>query len=391
MSTPKTYRNCTTSLALALPLTLSIVVSGCGNSESAASGMGTGNIPQVSVLTIKPQPVTLTDELAGRTTPYRIAEIRPQITGLIKARTFTEGREVKAGQGLYQVDPASYEAALESARASLAKAQASLNVSRLKADRYDNLAGIDAVSKQARDDAQAELKQAQAEVDAAKAAVKAARINLDYTRITSPISGHIGRSSVTAGALVTANQATALATVQQLDPIYVDLTQTSAELLRLQRDIGEGRLQKTENGQTKVKLLLEDGSTYAQEGVLQFSEMSVDTTTGNVTLRAVFPNPKRQLLPGMYVRAIVEKGMKQDGILVPQSALSRDAKGQATAMVLGKDGKVQARIVKTAQTVGDQWLVTEGLSTGDQLITDGLQMLQPGATAQAAPAPTSKH
>lgn len=376
-----------TAAALAIA---ALVLAGCGNSQSdgAQGGQG-GAAPQVTVLTIQPKPVPVTAELAGRTTAYQIAEVRPQITGIVKSRAFTEGSEVKAGQVLYQVDSASYEAALESARATLAKAEASLTTTKLKAGRYDELAGIDAVSKQARDDAQAALKQAQAEVAAAQAAVRTAQIELGYTRVSAPIAGRIGRSAVTPGALVTANQATALATVQQLDPIYVDVTQTSAELLRLQRDLSEGRLQSAGNGQAKVKLVLEDGSTYAQEGKLQFSELSVDTTSSSVTLRAVFPNPKRQLLPGMYVRAIVEKGVSEQGILVPQAAVSRDAKGNATALVLGTDGKVQSRTLQTSQSLGDQWLVSSGLKAGDKVIVDGLQKVQAGAPAQGVEASAS--
>lgn len=379
-------------LPTAAVLAIALVLAGCdkGQADGAQGGHG-GAAPQVTVLTIQPKQVPVTAELAGRTTAYQVAEVRPQITGIVKSRAFTEGSEVQAGQVLYQVDPASYEAALDSARANLAKAEASLTTTKLKASRYDELVGIDAVSKQSRDDAQAALKQAQAEVAAAQAAVRTAQIELGYTRVSAPIAGRIGRSAVTAGALVTANQATALATVQQLDPIYVDVTQTSAELLRLQREFSEGRLQRAGDGhgQAKVKLLLEDGSTYPLEGKLQFSELSVDTTSGSVTLRAVFPNPKRQLLPGMYVRAVVEKGVSEQGILVPQAAVSRDAKGQATALVLGSDGKVQARTLQTTQSVGEQWLVSSGLKAGDKVIVDGLQKVQPGAAAQGVEASAS--
>lgn len=371
-------------------LAIALVLAGCdgGQANGGQAGHG-GGAPQVTVLTIQTKPVPVTAELAGRTTAFQIAEVRPQVTGIVKSRAFTEGSEVQAGQVLYQVDSATYEAALESARANLAKAEANLTTTQLKAGRYDELAGIDAVSKQSRDDAQAALKQAQAEVAAARAAVRSAQIDLNHTRVSAPIAGRIGRSTVTAGALVTANQATALATVQQLDPIHVDVTQTSAEMLRLQRDLAEGRLQRAGNGQAKVKLLLEDGSTYPLEGKLQFSELSVDTTSGSVTLRAVFPNPKRQLLPGMYVRAVVEKGVSEQGILVPQAAISRDAKGRATALVLGSDGKVQARMLQTTQSVGEQWLVSSGLKAGDKVIVDGLQKVQPGAAAQGIEASAS--
>lgn len=363
-----------------------LVLAACGRSEGGAAGGGqAGGPPEVSVLTIQPQTVALTTELAGRTSPYLVAEVRPQVTGIVKARAFTEGSEVKAGQSLYQIDAASYEAALDNARATLAKADANLHTSRLKAGRYDELAGIDAVSKQARDDAQAALKQAQADVDAAKAAVRTAQIDLNYTQVKAPISGRIGRSAVTPGALVTANQANALATVQQLDPIYVDVTQTSAELLRLQRDLAEGRLQRAGAGQARVKLVLEDGSAYPLEGKLQFSEVSVDEGTGSVTLRAVFPNPQRRLLPGMYVRAVVEKGMSQGAILVPQQAVSRDAKGRATVMALDASGKVQPRTLTTSQVLGDNWLVSSGLAAGDRVLMDGLQTIQPGMAVKAVP------
>lgn len=373
------------AVALAAALVSCFVLVGCGQSgadEGAAHGGGA--VPPVGVLTIQPQAVTLSTELAGRTSAYLIAEVRPQVNGIVKARAFTEGGEVKAGQTLYQIDAAPYQAALDSAKATLAKAEANVTTSRLKAARYDELAGIDAVSKQARDDAQAALKQAEADVAAARAAVRTAQIDLDYTKVASPIAGRVGRSAVTPGALVTANQATALATVQQLDPIYVDVTQSSADLLRLQRDMAEGRIQAAKDGQAQVKLLLEDGSAYPLAGKLQFSEVTVDAGTGSVTLRAVFPNPKRQLLPGMYVRAVVEKGVSEQAILVPQAAVSRDAKGQATAMVLA-DGKVQPRVLTTGQAVNGQWLVTAGLKAGDQLIVDGLQKVRPGAPAQAVP------
>ncbi|MFG6464071.1 efflux RND transporter periplasmic adaptor subunit [Roseateles sp. DXS20W] len=340
----------------------------------------------VSVLTLQPQRVALSTELAGRTVATQTAEVRPQVSGIVKARAFTEGSDVKAGQLLYQIDPASYQAALDSAKAALAKAEANATTARLKAGRYDELAGIDAVSKQLRDDARAALQQAQADVAAATAAVRTAQIDLDRTRVSAPIAGRIGRSAVTPGALVTANQAGAMATLQQLDPIYVDVTQTSAELLRLQRQLADGTLQRDAAGQARVKLLLEDGTTYALDGQLQFSELQVDPASGSVTLRAKFPNPKRQLLPGMYVRAQVQSGVQAQGLLVPQAAVSRDAKGNATAMVVGKDGKAEPRVLQTGAVVMGQWLVTAGLAAGDQLIVDGLQRLRPGAPVQAAPA-----
>ncbi|MFG6458710.1 efflux RND transporter periplasmic adaptor subunit [Roseateles sp. BYS96W] len=373
------------TLTVVVAVAAALFLSACSPAGAQGGAPQQGPSP-VGVVQLQPQRVELTTELAGRTVATQTAEVRPQVTGLIKTRAFTEGSDVKAGQLLYQIDPASYQAARDSAQASLAKAEATATTARLKAGRYDELAGIDAVSKQLRDDAQAALKQAEADVQAARAALRTAQIDLDRTRVTAPVAGRVGRSAVTAGALVTANQTTAMATVQQLDPIYVDVTQTSAELLRLQRQIADGTLQRDASGQARVKLLLEDGSTYAQEGKLQFSELQVDPASGSVTLRAQFPNPKRQLLPGMYVRALVETGVQAQALLAPQAAVSRDAKGNATAFVVGKDGKAEARQLQTGAVINGQWLVTSGLAAGDQLIVDGLQRLRPGAPVQAAAA-----
>lgn len=369
---------------LALSVAAAALLTACGKPDGSTRG-GPGGPTPVGVLTLQPQRVELSTELAGRTVAYQLAEVRPQVNGLIKTRAFTEGSDVKAGQLLYQIDPASYQAALDNARAAQAKAEANLTTSRLKAGRYDELAGIDAVSKQLRDDAQAALKQAQADVEAARAAVHSAQIDLDRTRVSAPIAGRIGRSAVTPGALVTANQADAMAAIQQLDPIYVDVTQSSVELLRLQRQLADGTLQRDGSGQARVKLVLEDGSSYPLEGKLQFAELQVDPSSGSVTLRAVFPNPKHQLLPGMYVRAQVHTGVQPQALLAPQSAVSRDARGHATALVL-KDGKVEARQLQTSAVVNDQWVVTGGLAAGEQLIVDGLQRLRPGMPAQGVPA-----
>ena len=375
------------TLTIAVAIASALFLTACSQAD-AQGGRGAAPPPQVGVLTLQPQRVELSAELAGRTVAYQAAEVRPQVNGIVKTRAFTEGSDVKAGQLLYQIDPATYQAALDTARATLAKEEAAAATARIKAGRYDELAGIDAVSKQLRDDAQAALKQAEADVAAARAAEHSAQIDLDRTRVSAPIAGRIGRSAVTPGALVTANQAAAMATLQQLDPIYVDVTQTSAELLRLQRDLAEGRLQRDADGQARVKLLLEDGSTYALDGKLQFSELQVDPGSGSVTLRAVFPNPKRQLLPGMYVRAQVQSGVQAQALLAPQAAVSRDAKGNATAMVL-KDGKAEARQLQTGAVVNGQWLVTAGLAAGDQLIVDGLQRLRPGTPVQVAAAPAA--
>jgi membrane fusion protein (multidrug efflux system) len=345
--------------------------------------------PEVGVVTLAPQRVEITTELAGRTTGYLIAEVRPQVGGIVKKRLFREGSDVAAGEVLYQIDPATYQAAVDSAKASLAKSEANLFAARLKAERYKDLAAINAVSQQNYDDAYAALKQAEAEAAANKAALESARINLDYTKVNAPIAGRIGRSSVTAGALVTANQATSLATVQQLNPIYVDVTQSSADLLRLKRAMAAGTLKSAGAGKAKVRLVLEDGSAYSQEGALQFSEVSVDQGTGAVTLRAVFPNPRQDLLPGMYVRAILETGVDEQAILVPQQAVSRNNRGEATVLVLDADNRVQLRTIETGRALGDKWLVTAGLTLGERVIVEGVQKIRPGGTAKAAAAPAS--
>lgn len=366
-------------MPLGLALAGAFLLAACGAKEQPP-GPGA---PAVTVLTVKAESVPLATELPGRTSPYQIAELRPQVTGIIKQRMFKEGSDVKAGQVLYRIDPATYQAAYDSAQANLARAQANLEAARLKAGRYAELVKIEAVSAQANDEAQAAQKQAQAEVGAAKAALDKARVDLDFTRVTSPIAGRIGRSAVTAGALVTANQAAALATVQQLDPIYVDLTQSSVELLGLKRDLESGKLQRATGNTVPVQLVLEDGSVYGAEGRLAFSEVSVDEGTGSVTLRAIFPNPKADLLPGMYVRARLTQGVNRDAVLVPHAAVSRTPRGEAQVMVVNGETKVEARSVKTEQSIGDKWVVTEGLAAGDRVIVEGLQKVKPGAPVQA--------
>jgi membrane fusion protein (multidrug efflux system) len=268
------------------------------------------------------------------------------------------------------------------ATAALSKAQANVATNRLKAQRYEELAAIDAVSKQARDDAAVALKQSEADVEAAKATVLAAQINLGYTTVTAPISGRIGRSSVTPGALVTANQAAALATIQQLDPIYVDVTQSAADMMRMRRDIASGALKSNGGGATRVRLMLEDGSTYPATGKLEFAEVAVDPSSGAVTLRALFPNPNRQLLPGMYVRAILDEGTRSAALLVPQQAVTRDPLGKGVALVVGADGKVESRSLTIDRAVNDQWLITGGLNAGERVIVEGLQKARPGATVK---------
>lgn len=372
-------------LASALALIFALVLAGCGK-QQAPTGMPQGGPVEVGVVTVQPQSVAITSELSGRTAPSVIAEIRPQVGGILLNRAFREGSDVKAGELLYQIDPATYQAAHESARATLAKAEASLATARLKAGRYQELVGIKAVSQQSYDEASAALKQAEADVAAGKAAVEAARISLAYTRVVAPISGRIGKSSLTQGALVTANQATALATVQQLDPINVDISQSSTELLQMRRAMEAGKLQRAGADQATVKLLLDDGSAYPLEGRLAFSEATVDPGTGTVTLRAVFPNPKRELLPGMYVRAVLEQGVKDQALVVPQQGVTRNAQGQAVGMVVNAEGKVEARILTTERAIGDKWLVTEGLQPGDRLIVEGLQKARPGTPVNAVPA-----
>ncbi len=359
-----------------------LALAGCAK-QSAAVAKAPGTPPEVGVVVIQPQRVALTTELAGRTSAHLIAEVRPQVGGIIQKRLFNEGADVKAGEVLYQIDPASYQAAYNSAKAALARVEANLIPARLKSERYKDLVKINAVSQQDYDDATAALKQAEADVEAGKATLETARINLAYTKVTAPISGRIGRSSVTNGALVTASQPAALATIQDLSSIYVDVTQSSAELLRLKQNLASGLLKSNGAAQTKVKLLLEDGSTYSLTGTLKFSEVTVDQSTGSITLRAIFPNPKQTLLPGMFVRAILEEGVSEHAILVPQRGVTRNPAGNAMVMVVGNGEKVEPRVIKVDRTVGDNWLVSEGLKAGDRVILEGLQKARPGTPVKA--------
>ncbi|MBF0549294.1 MAG: efflux RND transporter periplasmic adaptor subunit [Deltaproteobacteria bacterium] len=362
----------------------SLLIAGCGN-QTVASGPPAANLPEVGVVVVQPEKVTLTMELPGRTSAYMIAEVRPQVGGIIQKRLFKEGSDVKAGQILYQIDPATYQAAYNSAKAALAKSEANVIPARLRTDRYKELVGINAVSRQDYDDASAVLKQAEADVAAKKADVDTARINVAYTHVGAPISGRIGRSAVTTGALVTASQASPLATIQQLDPIYVDVTQSSADMLRLKRDLASGSITRDAEGQAKVGLVLEDGTSYPLPGKLKFSEVTVDQSTGSVTLRTVFPNPNDLLLPGMYVRAVIEEGSKEQALLVPQRGVTRDPAGNATALVVGEGDKVELRNLKVARALGDRWLISDGLKPGDRLIVEGLQKAQPGVVVKAVP------
>jgi len=360
-------------------LIVSVLLAACG--KSAPPPPAAPPAMEVGVVTLQPQTVTLTRELPGRTSPYLVAEVRPQVGGIVKARLFTEGSHVKAGQPLYQLDDAIPRADQETARASLVRAQATLNAARAKAARWAELVTTGNVSKQDNENMIAALNQAEADVVAAQAVLDRGNVILAHARITSPITGRIGKSAVTQGALVTANQAEALATVQQLDPIYVDVTQSSAELLDLRKRFAAGLLEQARN--LPVTILLEDGSRHEHEGKLTFTDVTVDPGTGSFLLRVVVPNPEDILLPGMYVRAVVNSGVRQDALLVPQQGIARDPKGNTTAMVVGEDSKVAVRPVRVAQTVGDKWLVDDGLRAGDKVIVEGLQKIRPGAQVKA--------
>ena len=355
-------------LLLALPL----LWLGCSQQSKPTKSAMT---VEVGTYTLSAQNVTLTRELPGRTKATLSSEIRPQVGGIIQARFFEEGAFVKKDALLYQIDPSSYQAAFEEAKATLQNAEALVESTRLKSERYADLVKIDGVSKQDMEDAKASYLQAVASVEAKKAALQTARINLEYTKIKAPISGRIGTSSVTVGALVTANQTTALATIRTLDPIYVDLTQSSTQLLKLRALLEQ---QGIKQGSTKLALKLEDGSMYKQNGTLQFQEIAVDESTGSVTLRATFPNPDGVLLPGMYVRTLVDEAVNSAAILVPQQAIQRDPKGNATALIVTADNKVEKRVLVTERSIGDTWLVNSGLNAGDRVIVEGVNKVRVG-------------
>ncbi|WP_072567581.1 multidrug efflux RND transporter periplasmic adaptor subunit AcrA [Enterobacter sp. SA187] len=365
-----------TPLAVVLMLSGSLALTGCD--DKPAQQQGAGQAPEVGIVTLKSEPLQITTELPGRTSAYRIAEVRPQVSGIILKRNFTEGSDIEAGVSLYQIDPATYQASYESAKGDLAKAQAAAKIAQVTLNRYQKLIGTNYISQQDLDTAQADAMQANAAVVAAKAAVETARINLAYTKVTSPISGRIGKSAVTEGALVQSGQTTALATVQQLDPIYVDVTQSSNDFLRLRQELESGKL-KQENGKAKVELITSDGEKLPQTGTLEFSDVTVDQTTGSITLRAIFPNPNHSLLPGMFVRARLEEGVNPNALLVPQQGVTRTPRGDASVMVVGEGDKVEQRQITATQAIGDKWLVTDGLKTGDRVIVTGLQKVRPGA------------
>ena len=369
-------------------LIFSALLAACG--QGGQQQAKTGSAPAVSVVTIEPQKLTLSTLLPGRTAPMRIAEIRPQVNGLIQRRLFTEGSEVKAGQVLYQIEPAPFQAALDTARAGLTRAEASRNALKAKAERVKELLTDQAVSQQDYDDADAALKQVDADIASWKAQIETARINLGYTKVVAPIAGRIGKSSVTDGALVTAYQATALASIRQFDPIYVDVTQSTSDLLRLRRRVEAGRLQAQGAGLDKVRLILEDGTPYEQEGTLQFREVSVEPSTGSVVLRMIFPNPKGILLPEMFVRAEIKEGSNDAAICVPHQSVMRNTKGEPYAFVVNAENKVEMRPLTLEREVGDQWLVNSGVKAGDRVVVEGVQTLQmrrPGTPVTVKPEP----
>ena len=362
-----------------LCMLLSLMLLAC--EEGGKGAPGSSGPREVVIIKLEPRREVYTTALAGRIASFQVAEVRPQVGGILQQRLFTEGADVKAGQALYQIDPATYEAALDSAQAALMKSEANVTPARLKAERFRELLAIKAVSKQEYDDAQAAFKQAEADVAVNRAAVKTARINLEYTKVRSPISGRIGKSAFTPGALVTANQAQALTSVRQLDPVYVDITQSSQDLLRLRAQFTNGELRSAAE-EAPVRLKLENGAMYPHEGRLQFTDVSVDESTGMVSLRALFPNPEHILLPGMYVRAVIAEGVDENALLVPQRALRRDPKGQASVLLVDGGGKVDVRLVDVGRTVGDSWQVLSGLKPGDRVIVEGGQNVRPGMSVK---------
>lgn len=379
MSVDKREKFMRRKTTLSLLIASSLFVVGCQPSEEGSSqGGGPAPATEVEVLTVLPTRQALTVELPGRSRAFKEAEVRPQVTGIISERNFVEGGLVEQGQSLYQIDDSSFQADLLSAEAELIRAQAAAESTYATVKRYRTLITKKSISQQDLDEAEAAYKEAKAQVLVAKAKINTAKINLDYTQVKAPISGVIGKSSVTAGALVTANQAAKLATIQQLDPINVDIVQSSAQLLRLKASLSQGHMQEDDSAQ--VTLMLEDGSTHEHKGTMKFTEVNVNESTGSVTLRAEFPNPDGLLLPGMFVRATVITGVDPDAILIPQNTVSRDATGKATVMTVNGENKVEAKPVKTAEAINSQWRIIDGLNAGDKVITAGLQKVGPGSS-----------
>lgn len=360
-----------------------LALAGCGQSQADKKAQPAP--PEVAVVEMRPEPVVITTELAGRTSANLVSEVRPQVSGIIQKRLFTEGSDVKAGQVLFRIDPATFQAALDNARAALGKAEANSIAARSRAERFRELLEDRAVSRQEYDDAVAALKQNEADIQYWKAMVDTARINLKYTSVTAPISGRIGRSGVTEGALVTAHQPAPLAIIQKLDPMYVDVPQSTTELLQLRRRLEDGRLNRNGQVRNTVRIILEDNTRYSHEGKLQFRDVSVDQTTGSVILRVVVPNPKGILLPGMFIRVEVEEGVNKVAILTPQQAVARNPKGEPYTLIVNAEGKVEQRKLTLERAINDKWLVSAGLSPGDRVIVEGSQKVKPGAPAKAVP------
>jgi len=369
------------------PLAVLALLSAC---SSRSAGPPAPGPVEVGVVTITPTPLTLTRELPGRTSAFRVAEVRARVNGIVQKRLFSEGSDVKEGQKLFLIDPAPYEAALDGAKAALARAEATLGNARVQAQRVSELIKTNVVSQQDHDNAMAALKTAEADVASARAAEQMARINFGFTTVTAPVSGRIGRSAVTEGAYAQASQATLLATIQQIDPMYVDLAQSADEVLRLKRDLQSGKLQGPGKGQARVRLLTDDGREYAHAGTLQFTDVTVDPGTGSIVLRALFPNPKGELLPGMFVRARLDEGLNPAALLVPQVGVTRDQKGLPVALVVTAEKKVERRQIVTDRAVGTAWLVTDGIKPGEQVIVEGVQKVRPGSLVNPVPASGAK-
>jgi membrane fusion protein (multidrug efflux system) len=361
-----------------------------GCDDSSVQNAEAPSAPEVKVITLATQAQAITTELPGRTLAFRVADVRPQVSGIVLKRSFTEGSDVVAGQTLYQIDPAPFRARFNSAKAAVAEAEANARMAQVTLNRYRALSGSQYISQQDYDQAQASAAQTRAAVDVANAALESARIDLAWSTITAPISGRIGRSSVTEGALVAGAQSDTLATVQQLDPMYVDVTQSSEDFLRLQREFASGRLRQND-GKALVSVVMGDGSLYPQRGTLAFSDVTVDRTTGSITLRAIVPNPHHTLLPGMFVRARLDEGTDPQALLIPQQAVTRTPRGDATALVVGSDNKVEVRTLQVTQALGDRWRVAGGLQAGERVIVSGIQRAQPGMTVTPLPATASSN